>query len=249
MNTTPLRSGGYRCAALLIACSAAVADLHAADITVDAKANIFGAGHATPPAPAGFGAGILPPSIPITSTPALAITFGSITGSVTYSDGTNSPASPFFGPEGSATFDTSLSAIGGLSSINGTGLFWLVGVFLDDSEPSDPAPAGLPPFTETAKQFTSLSPGLRQIFFIGDGQQAGSPQLFNVPAGATRLFLGFADGDGGAGQAGYYNDNQGALNVVVNVPEPYSMTLVLSGAFFLGGRRHTGGRRISAGHW
>jgi hypothetical protein len=232
----------------LLTLLATFTDSFAATIVIPAKSNIFGAGHATPSAPAGGGAGELPPLLAVN--PGQAVSFSLITGTVTYSDGSLGPSNPAaapFGAEGTTDFDTTLSSLNGISSISGTGFLWLVGVFLDNAEPADPAPSGLPSFTPTAKQFTSLSPGLRQVFFIGDGQQAGSPQVFNAPAGATRLFLGFADGDGGLGQAGFYSDNAGSLTVTHNVPEPASAVLLLfGGAWALAGRRATRCQRHEA---
>jgi hypothetical protein len=78
----------------------------------------------------------------------------------------------------------------------------LVGVFLGDSEPSGTPPAGLRFYqTQNAQgvtrtDFTSLSPAIGQVFFIGDGLTGtgtGAVQAFQVPPGATRLFLGQAD--------------------------------------------------------
>jgi hypothetical protein len=53
----------------------------------------------------------------------------------------------------------------GISGPMGIRFDALVGVFLDDSVPSGMAPASL----NSGIAFTSLSPGLRQIFWIGDG--------------------------------------------------------------------------------
>jgi hypothetical protein len=70
-----------------------------------------------------------------------------------------------------------------------------------------------------------LTPGLQQIFFIGDG----SLGAISVPTGATRLFLGTVDG------FGWYN-NTGTIDVTVNIasgtstsatPEPASWVLML----------------------
>jgi hypothetical protein len=87
----------------------------------------------------------------------------------------------------------------------------LVGVFLDASQPdSSAAPSSLD-FTSTS--FTTLSPQLKQAFFIGDGLTgtgSGSPQTFVVPAGATRLFLGTSDG------FGWFN-NSGSFSVLIGV--------------------------------
>lgn len=67
----------------------------------------------------------------------------------------------------------------------------LVGVFLDDNAPtSTSAPSRLDFSTAGSRDFTTLTPGLKQIFFIGDGHNsAGGQQEFVVPKGATRLFL------------------------------------------------------------
>jgi hypothetical protein len=86
----------------------------------------------------------------------------------------------------------------------------LVGVFLDDAVPGGSPPPGLDAGTNTS--FTTLSPELRQVFFIGDGLTGtgtGVAQQFVVPAGATRLFLGSSDSAGGN-----YN-NLGEFAVVV----------------------------------
>lgn len=101
----------------------------------------------------------------------------------------------------------------------------LVGVFLDDSVPSGMAPASL----NSGIASTSLSPGLRQIFWIGDGLTGtgtGDVQQFFAPIGATRLFLGATDG------FGWFN-NSGVSQVTISftavpdqpstVPEPASL--------------------------
>jgi len=86
----------------------------------------------------------------------------------------------------------------------------LVGVFLDDSQPSStaaPVPFAYQPSTAIIK------PGLKQVFFIGDGftgTGTGTPQRFVVPSGATRLFLGTQDGCA-------WNDNGGSFDVSVAV--------------------------------
>jgi hypothetical protein len=109
-------------------------------------------------------------------------------------------------------------ANGGISGVqHGELTLFLVGVFLDDDEPGDPAPPRLD-FSNDAltDDFLELAPALRQTFFIGDGLAGGSEQIFHVPAGATRLFLGFADafdfGDP-IGPPGWYDDNLGQLVV------------------------------------
>ena len=82
----------------------------------------------------------------------------------------------------------------------------LIGVFLDASQPdSSPAPAGLSFSTAASWDYTVLSPGLKQPFFIGDGLTSGGlQQQVIVPAGATRLFLGTMDGFGWYDNVGFF---------------------------------------------
>jgi hypothetical protein len=92
----------------------------------------------------------------------------------------------------------------------------LLGVFLDDNEPwLTPAPGALDFSTDTSRDFLTLSPALKQLFFIGDGLTSTNvTQVFNVPVGATRLFLGTMDGY-------EWNNNYGSFDVTVNgVPLP-----------------------------
>jgi hypothetical protein len=99
-----------------------------------------------------------------------------------------------------------------------------MGVFLGPDQPSlTAAPAGLN-FQTLGLDFSSLSPELKQLFFIGDGKNAADQvQSFVVPAGATRLYLGTMDG------FGWFN-NTGAITVdVVAVPEPSALALMLAG--------------------
>jgi len=115
----------------------------------------------------------------------------------------------------------------------------LVGVFLGPGQPDlSPAPGGTLNFSTVAsRDFASLSPLLKQPFFIGDGRRNDglSVQQFIVPAGATRLYLGTMDG------YGWWN-NSGSFEVTAtNVPEP--ATIVLVGAGLLGAVRRRVRRR------
>jgi len=95
---------------------------------------------------------------------------------------------------------------------------FLVGVFLTDATPADPAPARLD-FTSN-DNFTSLTPLLGQTFFIGDGLTGtgvGARQQFTIPAAATRLFLGFADASFLRGNPGAYSDNAGSLTAAFQI--------------------------------
>lgn len=149
-------------------------------------------------------------SVPVT--PGTTLTFAA-TGGVDFQG-----APPSTGPDGGFVFTTT-------SSDGISGATWpvdaLVGVFLDDNLPtSSPAPGDLD-FGPTGigTSFTTLSPALKQAFFIGDGltgSGTGSVQTFIVPAGATRLFLGVSDGFG-------WNNNSGSFNVTIaagNGPPP-----------------------------
>jgi PEP-CTERM motif len=107
----------------------------------------------------------------------------------------------------------------------------LVGVFLGPAQPDlSPAPGATLNFSTLAsRDFASLSPLLKQPFFIGDGLRNNglTVQQFIVPVGATRLYLGTMDGFG-------WLNNVGELTVDVNatsVPEPATIVLVGAGLF------------------
>lgn len=181
-------------------------------LIVSGTANIFGAGHATAPDPGGGGGGVLPPKVSFSVDAGKILIFPSVTGIVDCCSGTQPN-----GPDGNTRSGTNINSFDGISGIiNNDKRMFLVGVFLDDSEPLDPAPNRLN-FTG-ADDFTELSPLLNQVFFIGDGLTGtgvGNVQRFIVPAGATRLYLGFEDADNFQGNPGWYNDNTGELAVTL----------------------------------
>jgi len=201
-------------------------------ITVDAVDNIYGAGHLVAPAPSGEGGGTLPPVFSFAAASGQYITFPSVTGYVTYFGDPNAHSFPDGNP---FNVVRDVSSFGGIAGIITPTRLPLVGVFLTDLEPVDPAPARLD-FTGSGlgTSFLSLSPSIGQVFFIGDGLTGtgtGTVQQFLVPVTATRLFLGFADSHGDPGEgAGSYFNNAGALTVNVqlaSVPEPATLTLTL----------------------
>ena len=128
----------------------------------------------------------------------------------------------------------------------------LVGVFVGPGVPGGTAPAGLDFSTGNAQSQSTISPALNQVFFIGDGLTGtgtGASQHFVIPAGATRLFLGSADGAG----ANYDNPSNLAFNVTVTDAPPSSgspigtpavspFILLLTGLLLLG----TGGYFLKA---
>lgn len=134
-------------------------------------------------------------------------------------------------PDGDGFFGTGAPSNNGMGAVNAP-LDSLLGVFLNNSLPSSSAaPAGLDFSPASARSFTSLAPGLKQVFFIGDGltgNGTGSVQKFIVPNGATRLFLGGGDA------FGWFN-NSGSFTVKVNppttavVPEPGTLWLLGTG--------------------
>ncbi len=84
----------------------------------------------------------------------------------------------------------------------------LLGGFLDDDQPNRThAPRGLG-FGGVDRDLRSLSPKLKEVFFIGAGTtKQGVARRYLIPKGATRLFLGIMDGYG-------WNNNSGSLQVM-----------------------------------
>jgi hypothetical protein len=135
------------------------------------------------------------------------------------------------GPDGAYVFNMADYGLGVAPASNITVLA-LVGVFLDNSTPTGATePSGLD--FSGGYDFTTLSPGLAQIFFIGNGlTSTATVQQFIVPVGATRLFLGTVDGF-------QWNNNTGDYRVTVtdaggSVPEPGSWAMMLAGAGLIG---------------
>lgn len=155
----------------------------------------------------------------ITLTTGTALTFTNVTGSVSYTGDT-----PTGTPDGAAPISS--GPTNGMASYIAP-IDALLGVFLDNAQPdTSAAPTGLD-FTSIGTNFSSFSPLLKQVFFIGDGLTgtgSGSQQTFIIPTGATRLFLGTVDG------YGWYN-NSGSISGTINLatPEPQSYAMLLVG--------------------
>lgn len=186
-----------------------------ASVAVDSQANVFRAGHPVQ-APGG---GLAPPMVAIRSGAGKVLTIRRATGLVNCAFGAK-----FNGPDGDGCVGgaTDINSILGVAGIvDHQSSMFLVGVFLTNAEPANPAPPRLD-FSNNAltMHFTTLSPKIGQAFFIGDGLTGtgtGSVQQFVVPSNATRLCLGFADAAGFHGNPGFYDDDSGSLAVDLRI--------------------------------
>jgi hypothetical protein len=211
------------CRAVLLSAALISLSVSASGTTliVDGKANIFGAGHASPPAPGGDDAGLLPPVFSFPAAIGQVLTFSSVSGTVSCCN--SSMTGPDGGPYASGTTD--ITSYGGISGVlDDHHTMFLVGVFLDDNEPVDPAPARLDfSPSQLGEGFVALSPQVGQVFFIGDGLSGtggGATQMFFAPATATRLYLGFADAEefgNPTSPPGFYGDNLGSLTALFDL--------------------------------
>jgi Flp pilus assembly protein TadG len=119
---------------------------------------------------------------------------------------------PLYGPDGDTSWtNTNINPwnFPGMSNIRVPGNA-LVAVFLTDNAPSGTAPSTLDFSTAAARDYSTLSPQIAQVFFVGDGKDAnGQPQTIVAPPGATRMFYGFMD-------AHCWRDNLGGFNVTTS---------------------------------
>lgn len=115
-----------------------------------------------------------------------------------------------YGPDGQTDWIVRQAAANGINSTKAP-IMSLVGIFLDNRAPNTYSQASELDFSsDGSRNFSSLSPGLKQVFFIGDGlKNDGTLQEFVVPAGATRLYLGLMD------ENGWWWDNVGQLQTTM----------------------------------
>jgi len=184
-------------------------------LTVPATSNIFAAGQASTVGfdPGGSGPGVVPTALalPVSGV----VRFSSVAGAMQANPGL--PENPADGSLYPNVWN--VLPLSGLSGYRDDRHTAVVGVFLDGTTPSASMtePATLD-FTGN-HDFVSLSPALRQVFFIGDGRTAGGNiQDFVPPAGATRLFVGIADAYGPGLPTGFYGDNSGVFTMVAEGP-------------------------------
>ena len=179
-------------------------------VNVNARSNIFSAGRDSVSAPGGGGGGILPDELLLVDDIGW-INFKNVTGQLSFIGNRYDSA------DGSREFGTNITGINGISgAYHKDYLMMLVGVFLDDCTPSGEWSGS----NELYDNQIENRPELNRIFYIGDGltgRGTGSLQNFYVPEGATRLFLGFADALAFRGLPGWYDDNNGAINVTIGM--------------------------------
>lgn len=132
----------------------------------------------------------------------------SVTGGVSHD-----PGKPLSGGDGNVSFIWSRTpgpehGIGDITAPADA----LIAVFVDENvSTNSPVPAPLDFASAEARDFLTLSPRLRQPFFIGDGRTTdGRSQQFIPPAGTTRLILGCMD------SYGWFN-NTGSFTVRISV--------------------------------
>lgn len=225
---------------LAVMAAVAVAMPSPAAIIVPATSNIFTSGQGSAPS------GTLPVLYNLNPL-AVAVQFPSISGAVYFGTDPAYPGSSGDGVSFMSWQGTNMNPYpnSGLSGVRFDGRqFFLVGVFLGPGTPSGSGPATIN-YDSSSVLGPTFSPLLGQIFFIGDGQGTGGTQTFNVPVGATRLFLGFADGPPEFGNVPFgtptnpaaYHDNWGSLTVNIQeslIPEPTTFLLMGLGLVGLG---------------
>lgn len=177
-------------------------------VTIDGRSDIYSAGAAA--AEPGRG-GVLPTRVTLASGGS-AIKFERVVGKA------GCMADAAFGPDGGdcAGGYTDLETAGTISGIVAhERTLFMVGVFLGGR--SGAAPERLDfSADKIGVDFTGIAPALGQVFFIGDGwTSSGAQQRFQIPDGATDLYLGYADGYSFQGAPGAYGDNTGGLSVAL----------------------------------
>jgi hypothetical protein len=131
-----LRSSTVVLLTLTTAVAGSASAVDVVPVAVLATANIYGAGHSTPPAPGGNGAGTLPILIPLPAGTDREVRLSSVSGSIDF--GSCCAANDADGVAGAGNAPSNdWDGIGGMTIARGR---FLGAVFLDDTEPADPAP-------------------------------------------------------------------------------------------------------------
>jgi Flp pilus assembly protein TadG len=142
------------------------------------------------------------------------ISFAGIDGTGAYKAGAT------FGPDGDVTRNVSVGdgstppvptdAFNGIANTRAP-IGSVIASFASDAAPTaTAAPACLDFGSAAQRDYTQLSPQLKQVFYVGDGERSnGVRQTIVIPAGATRVFVGMMD-------AWQWNDNVGTFDVSVD---------------------------------
>jgi Flp pilus assembly protein TadG len=142
--------------------------------------------------------------------PGDAISLEGLSGSASWQSGSSGATTGADG-DGSYLVANGLAPAGYLPSNNANGMSntrapigAVMAVFLSDDAPTaSAAPPNLDFGNPANRDYASIKPQLKQVFFIGDGKRAnGESQSIVIPAGATRVFFGMMD-------AWQWNDNAG----------------------------------------
>src|SRR2546421_2781499 len=199
-----------RLVSLLVGLAVFQASTLAVPFVLTATSNIFAAGAVAGTSGTYDNSGTAPPSFAFAAGGG-SLTFSGVTGNISCGQFCLSEASgpTSNGPDGAAynrmeTGATNIASMGtGILGItfNDREMF-MVGVFLDNKVPSGAGPPNWVYDTNFADNSTQISPGIGQVFYIGNGLTGGPnnplglTQTFFIPSTATRLFLGFADATG-----------------------------------------------------
>ena len=132
---------------------------------------------------------------------------------------------PDIPPDGGPNATAITPSTGSIGPYEGANNLPLVGVFLR-RQASGGAPDDFN--RDDDSRFRSAAPRLKQPFYIGDGSTpGGARQVYRIPNGAARLYLGIADSFGFNGPPDFYEDNGGSFSARVrfdsglgSLPEP-----------------------------
>ena len=151
-----------------------------------------------------------PPQTSIPIVPGAIITVTNVSGAATFNPSTtDGTANGNIGGSTAPLYDDGAS--GGVSEHGIADVTMpidsLNAVFLNNNLPDGtPAPTPLNFSTQSERDYSSISPELKQPFYVGTGQTSGgSQQSITVPQGATRMFLGMMDGWEWDNNVGGYN--------------------------------------------
>lgn len=161
-----------------------------------------------------------PPVVPLSVQPGQWIEFDNIAGTVRHD-----PSLTDYSPDGQLD-DIGRNTRGNENGIGDVSapINALVGVFMGADAPNTTAAPAVDATvtkaaeTESGRDFIEMKPASKQIFFVGDGiNSSGTRQRFQVPAGATRLFLATWD---------FYEWNNNSGYRIVRVSRPGSVVTV-----------------------